>query len=350
MFVYSRNTMEITQNKLAELAGVSQYAVHRALHGLDGVSEETRRRIHALAAEHGYRLNTAARTMRTGRTGQVGVLVLDTPSRRYIHPALFELTWGVNAGLEAAGLVTTLVRLTDLDRPDAEDARIFREHMLDGVIVANMLPERLMEKVERIVPNCIWLDTNIWKSHDCLQRDEEYAGRLAARALIDAGHSRIIHFVRPEMQAFANMQDMSHYSGAARIRGMEAEAAAAGVEVIPLQVPDLNDLDPQELEKPLLNGAGLFITRLSEARRVAALGSGPLKARWGIDYSISSADDAADVNWWWPELTRVQFDRIAMGRIAAEMMVAKLNGNVDTSRSRCIRGEYLPGATLRLKP
>lgn len=344
---YSYITLvSITQTKLAELAGVSQYAVHRALHGHDGVSEETRQRIHDLATKHGYRLNTAARNMRTGRTGQIGVLMLDSPDRRYVHPALFELTWGVNAGLEAGGYVTTLVRLTDLDRPDADEARIFREHLLDGVIVMNMLPDHVMQKIQRLVPNCVWLDTNMWAAHNCLQRDEEHAGQLAARALINAGHRKIVHLVRPESQAYASMAGMTHYSTAARVRGLHAEAAAAHVEVIPLTVRDLNGDDMNALESHLVSDCGLFVTRLSEARRVAAMGSGRFHARWGVDYSISCADDAADVEWWWPELARVRFDRIEMGRIAAEMMIAKMSANNEATRSRCLRGSFAFGATL----
>lgn len=313
---------------------------------MGGVSEETRQRIHALALTHGYRLNTAARNMRTGRTGQIGVLVLDIPDRRYVHPALFELSWGVNAGLDKAGYVTTLVRLTDVDRPNAEEARIFREHLLDGVIVANMLPDALMKKVETLVGNCIWLDTNIWRPQDCLQRDEEHAGRLAARTLIEAGHKRIVYFVRPESTGMYSEQGMAHYSNQARQRGLMAEAAAAGVELIPVPMKDLSETPAEAFEPYLLDGAGLYLNRLSEARRLGVLGSGPMRARWGRDYSVACADDGADVVWWWPELTRVEFDRLAMGQMAAEMMVAKLTGNTAGTASRRIQGSLIRGSSV----
>ena len=90
--------MEITQTKLAALAGVSQNTVHRALHGMSGVSAPTRDKIKSLATAYGYRLNSAARNMRTGRTGQVGVLVLDDPAYTFLRSPLLELIWGVNAG------------------------------------------------------------------------------------------------------------------------------------------------------------------------------------------------------------------------------------------------------------
>jgi len=344
--------MDITQTKLAALAGVSQNTVHRALHGMGGVSEKTRKVIHELASTHGCRLNSAARNMRTGRTGQVGVLVLDSPAHSYIRAPLLELTWGINAGLEAGGFVTTLVRLNDVDRPDAENAKIFREHLLDGVVVANMLPGFLEEKVRKLVPRHVWLDTDVWEPTLCLQRDEELAGRLAARALIAAGHRRLVYFVRPEAKSLHGEGSMTHYSGAARMRGLHLEAEAAGVDLIPYDVPEIEDFDTAALEKLLRDGAGLFARRMSEARGIAAHTlSGKFSGQWGRDFSIASADDGADFHWWWPELARVSFDRVAMGRRAADMMVALLNGDGDDEPEQIesvrIAGEFHAGSTIR---
>jgi len=338
--------MEINQTKLAALAGVSQNTVHRALHGMSGVSEQTRSKIRSLASTYGYRLNSAARNMRTGRTGQVGILVLDSPLHTYLRSPLLELIWGVNAGLEAADLVTTLVRLTDVDRPDADEAKIFREHLLDGVIVANMLPDALQRKIERLVPRQIWLDTNIWSANGCVQRDEVHAGFTAANALIQAGHRRIIYFVRPEAVDLHGSGTLLHYSGESRLLGLHQAAAAGGAELVPFPVPDMENIDVAGLESLLKSGAGLFIRRMSEARRIAALALEGALGGWGKTHSIASADDGADVNVWWPQLARVKFDRVAMGQTAAEMMVSLLNADAELPHSRRISDEFFPGSTI----
>lgn len=340
--------MEINQTKLAALAGVSQNTVHRALHGMSGVSEQTRIKIRSLASTYGYRLNSAARNMRTGRTGQVGVLVLDSPAHGYIRSPLLELIWGVNAGLEAADYVTSLVRLTDVDRDDAENAKIFREHLLDGVIVANMLPDFLQRKIERLVPQQVWLDTNVWREHGCLQRDEMRAGYLAAKGLVDAGHRQIIYFLRPEANALHGEGTMLHYSGEARLRGLYQAAAEAQVEVIPFAVPDFERFDTAAFESLLERGAGLFVRRMSEAKFVASrVLEGSLGGGWGKTRSIASADDGTDVEAWWPQLARVRFDRVAMGRRGAEMMVAVLNGDAERSLSNWTIDEFFAGSTIR---
>jgi DNA-binding LacI/PurR family transcriptional regulator len=343
--------MEINQTKLAALAGVSQNTVHRALHGMGGVSEQTRDKIRSLAHAYGYRLNSAARNMRTGRTGQVGVLVLDSPAHHYLRNPLLELIWGVNAGLEAADYVTSLVRLTDVDRDDAENAKIFREHLLDGVIVSNMLPDFLQQKIERLVPRQVWLDTNVWREHGCVQRDEVRAGYLAAKALVQAGHRKIVYFLRPEAVGLHGQGTMLHYSGEARMLGLHQAAGEAQVEVVPFPVPDMDHFNTAGLEQLVDAGAGLFVRRMSEARRVASLVlEGGLRGGWGQSRSVACADDGAEVSTWWPHLARVKFDRVAMGRLAAQMMVSLLGADAEPPASQRIADDFYAGKTIRPAP
>ncbi|MEU5884003.1 LacI family DNA-binding transcriptional regulator [Spirillospora sp. NPDC047279] len=65
----------VTSRDVASAAKVSQATVSRTLSGAGGVSAETRARVLAAAAELGYELNHAARTMRTQRSGTIGVVV-----------------------------------------------------------------------------------------------------------------------------------------------------------------------------------------------------------------------------------------------------------------------------------
>jgi DNA-binding LacI/PurR family transcriptional regulator len=60
---------------LARLAGVAASTVSRALKGDVRISPETRRRIVALASAHGYQPNVLARTLSSGRSGLVGLVL-----------------------------------------------------------------------------------------------------------------------------------------------------------------------------------------------------------------------------------------------------------------------------------
>ena len=63
---------------VARLAGVSQKTVSRVFNDEPAVTEQTRRRVLAAAAQLGYRPNGAARALLTGRTCRIGVVSLGT--------------------------------------------------------------------------------------------------------------------------------------------------------------------------------------------------------------------------------------------------------------------------------
>ena len=74
-----RSSGRITMVDLAHLAGVSVPTVSRALRNLDSVLPETRSRIQALAAEHGFVANAAAQALR-GKAARKTAIVFDFQS------------------------------------------------------------------------------------------------------------------------------------------------------------------------------------------------------------------------------------------------------------------------------
>lgn len=65
----------MTMAQLAVLAGVSKITVSRALRCSSLVNPAVRDQIQRIAADHGYRLNTAARDLRLGRRRQVSIAI-----------------------------------------------------------------------------------------------------------------------------------------------------------------------------------------------------------------------------------------------------------------------------------
>lgn len=64
----------MTSREFAELIGVSQTTVSRALNGSPSVSEKTRIYIEQKAKEYGFVLNFQARTLKTSKTQTIGML------------------------------------------------------------------------------------------------------------------------------------------------------------------------------------------------------------------------------------------------------------------------------------
>lgn len=129
----------VTMEDVARLAGVSKMTVSNVVNNRDGVSDLVRRRVLEAIQQSGYRVNLSARTLKSGRTGVLGLavpeidlpyfshlatLVIDAARRRGYHVAL-ERTGAVEAGeadalahsriLQFDGLILSAVALGGLD-------------------------------------------------------------------------------------------------------------------------------------------------------------------------------------------------------------------------------------------
>ncbi|QPZ37576.1 LacI family DNA-binding transcriptional regulator [Paramicrobacterium chengjingii] len=125
----------ITIADIAKLAGVSPGAVSFALNDRPGVSDETRKRILAVAAEHQWVPNSAARALVGSHAGVVG-LVVERPARSLGAEAFFtDLISGIQSGLapSAAAMQMRVVRSLD-DEVDTYRAW-HSSKQVDGVIV-----------------------------------------------------------------------------------------------------------------------------------------------------------------------------------------------------------------------
>jgi hypothetical protein len=98
---------------VAREAGVSPSTVSRALHTQGYASDDVRRRVRAAAAELGYVVNSAARSLRSRTSTAVGVLISDLR-----NPFYADLATGIEQVLRAEG--RHIVLINDSGEPDEE--------------------------------------------------------------------------------------------------------------------------------------------------------------------------------------------------------------------------------------
>ncbi|MTK02003.1 LacI family DNA-binding transcriptional regulator [Micromonospora sp. CP22] len=123
---------------VARRAGVSKGAVSYALNGQPGVSEATRQRIIAIAAEIGFSPSSAARAL-SGATASAIGLILARPARTLgIEPFFMELISGVEAELSARSYALTLQMVADQTAEIAVYRRWWAERRVDGVLICDL--------------------------------------------------------------------------------------------------------------------------------------------------------------------------------------------------------------------
>lgn len=75
--------MGISTKKIAELCGVSQGTVDRALNNRKGINEETKKRILQVAEENGYKPNFYAQAMKMGKSKLIGIVLFDLDNQYF---------------------------------------------------------------------------------------------------------------------------------------------------------------------------------------------------------------------------------------------------------------------------
>jgi DNA-binding LacI/PurR family transcriptional regulator len=118
---------------VAERAGVSRGTASRVLSGATNVSDHAVEAVRRAAAELHYRPNLSARSLVTGRTGLVGLLVNEPQSKLWTDPFFGQVARGAHDRLAQFGVALVLSLATDEDERD----RIvgLASTRLDGVLV-----------------------------------------------------------------------------------------------------------------------------------------------------------------------------------------------------------------------
>ena len=105
----------ITLEEVARLAGVSRATASRVFTANPRVSDDARRAVERAAGELGYVPNWAARSLVTGRSDSVGVVIPEPTGRLFADPFFPRLVRGIGEVLTAHRLQLVLFVLQSSD-------------------------------------------------------------------------------------------------------------------------------------------------------------------------------------------------------------------------------------------
>jgi len=190
-----KDVMNIRMKDIARDLGVSVVTISKVLREHPDVGEQTRERVLARVKELDYRPNLAARSLVTGRTYLVGLVVPDL-----LHPFFAEIAKSLSDALRQNGY-SLIVSSSDED-PDLEEQEInhLLARRLDTLIIASCRSSvELFLRIEKQKTPYVLIDRGFpGLSANFVGVDDEMVGRLATQHLIDIGCKRIAHIRGPD--------------------------------------------------------------------------------------------------------------------------------------------------------
>jgi DNA-binding LacI/PurR family transcriptional regulator len=205
---------------VAREAGVSAMTVSNVINGRTGVGAETRQRVLAAVSKLGYQVNHAARHLRAGRTGAVGLIVPDLDGVYYA-----QLADRLARGMDGYGHHLALVRTGASRERELEAVSSERLRMYDGVIMSLLRIEAAeLERLGLGIPVIFIGERPVPERFDHVMMDNVGGALLATRYMLTTGSGRTAIIGGIHDDRVADMQTL-------RTRGYRQAHAELGIEV-----------------------------------------------------------------------------------------------------------------------
>ncbi|MFF2909257.1 LacI family DNA-binding transcriptional regulator [Paenibacillus sp. NPDC057934] len=186
--------MKVSIFDVAKKSGLSVVTVSRVLNGAESVREKNRQKVLDAIKELDYRPNAAARSLASGKTGIIG-LVVTTLDDSFFDAIVKELNEVL--ALHGYFLAIAISRGIESD----EDHYLIQEDRVDGMILLSPIGEEnyIMQLKRRGIPYVLIDNQEPENDTYSITIDNFKGGYTAASHLLELGHSSIAHLCGHEM-------------------------------------------------------------------------------------------------------------------------------------------------------
>lgn len=300
---------------VAREAGVSGQTVSRVVNARGYVGAATRERVESAMQSLGYRPNSAARALRSGRFRTIGVVMFSFSS--YGNQRTLD---AIAVRAAQLGYALTLIPVESSAGETVAGAfRRLEEHAVDGIIIvieAHQLDEADIE-IPQALP-VVFVDSNRGDLHPFVDTDQAQGARLATEHLLDLGHETVWHVAGPAKS----------YSAERRREAWQATLDARDRTVPDVLQGDWSAASGYEAGLRLRDIDG--VTAVFAANDQMAIGVLRAFREAGRevpgDVSIVGFDGLPDAAQLWPPLTTVQQHPERVGALAVDALLAELDG------------------------
>jgi LacI family transcriptional regulator len=182
--------MPVRMKDIARELGLSVVTVSKVLRNHPDIAERTRERVLQRVKELDYRPNVLARSLVTGRSYLIGLVVPDL-----MHPFFAEIAKALSAAVRGEGYSLIISASEEDSELEAREIETLLARRLDALVIASSgLDARTLDQIDRMEQPYILIDRDCpGVTANFVGMDDEAAGRLATQHLIDQGCRRIAH-------------------------------------------------------------------------------------------------------------------------------------------------------------
>jgi DNA-binding LacI/PurR family transcriptional regulator len=306
----SRPRRPAIMSDVGRLAGVSHQTVSRVINGSRHVSPQTRERVLDAMRELGYRPNSIARALATGRTRTLGVVSFDTT---LYGPA--STLFGIERAAHEAGYFIMVASLKALDRASVVQAiERLRVQGVDGilVIVSEEESAEALLHAPLDVP-LVAVEAGPDRGIPVVAVDQSEGATLATRHLLDLGHTTVHHITGP----------LSSIESQQRAAGWRATLEAAGAPRPEPLIGDWSARAGYHLGRRLTRDKSLSAVFVANDQMALGLLRAMHEAGRRIpeEISVVGFDDVPESPYFTPPLTTVRQDFGEVGSRSLRVLV-----------------------------
>ncbi|HEY5049866.1 MAG TPA: LacI family DNA-binding transcriptional regulator [Acidothermaceae bacterium] len=306
---------------VALLAGVSHQTVSRVINMQSGVKATTRIRVQAAIEELGYRRNHAARTLATGRSQTLGVVMLNST---LYGPA--STLYGIEQAALSARYLVTVASARSKDRSAVQEAigRLVDQAVEGIVMIAPLVSVgEALAALPTDLP-VVMIEGDLRTDVDVVTVDQTAGAKAATQHLLDCGHATVWHVAGPAEWVEARQ----------RTAGWHAALEEAGADIPP----------PLSGDWSARSGfaAGRALARIPDLSAVFvandSMALGVMRAMYDAnrrvpaDVSIVGFDDIPEAAYFTAPLTTVRQDFDEVGRSALALLVDQMRSGPRASK------------------
>lgn len=321
---------EVTVSDVAAAAHVSKATAARALGDYGAVSEQVRDRVQRAAEELGYRHNALARTMSTGRSNTIGVVVGDIE-----NPFFAQATRGAADIANAAGFDVILSNSDEEADAEAKAIGVQLAKRVDGLLVApasSVATENLQTVVDAGRPLVLFDRVADGIAADAVIAANRTGAQQLTGLLTAAGHRRIAFIsTLVHSDGYHPGVVLGSSSVAERVSGFTATLADAGI-ANPESFVRLNARTAgiERVATELITGPDAVTAVVASDSRIAlAVFRAALAAGLRIpdDLSLVGFDDADWTGLTSPGITVMSQPIHEIGAEAARLLIRRIHGD-----------------------